>query len=150
MTSEPSSQKRLGTVLFYGIVVLLAYLVFLVFSPFLVPLAWAAVLVVVTYPAYERLAQRSGRNSAAILTTLGVTLILIVPTLLVMFAFVQQGVDAVQSIQVQVANGHFTWVNDLWLRFQNRFPDASSGDISTSLRQYGSEAAGIRRGETRQ
>lgn len=143
MTNEPSSQKRLGTLLFYGIVILLAYLVFLIFSPFLVPLAWAAVLVVVTYPAYERLARRSGRTSAALLSTLGVTLILIVPTLLVMIAFVQQGVDAVQSVQLQVASGHFTWINDLWLRFQQRFPEANSADLGTSLRQYGEEAAGF-------
>jgi predicted PurR-regulated permease PerM len=118
-------------------------MVYLVFSPFLVPLAWAAVLVVVTYPAYERLARRSGRNSAAILSTLGVTLILIVPTLFVMIAFVQQGVDAVQSVQLQVANGHFNWINDLWLRVQSRFPGASSADLGASLRQYGEQAAGF-------
>ena len=141
MTNELSSQKRLGAALFYGIVALLVYLVYLVFAPFLVPLAWAAVLVVVSYPAYEWLARRWGPVTAAIAGTLGVTLILIVPTLLVMAAFVRQGVDAVQSIQLQVANGHFTWVNDLWARIQQRFPEAGSEDLATSLRRYGELAA---------
>jgi predicted PurR-regulated permease PerM len=143
MTNELSSQKRLGAALFYGIVILLAYLVFLVFDPFLVPLAWAAVLVVVSYPAYEWLARRWGPVMAAIVSTLGVLLILIVPTLLVMVAFVRQGVGAVQSIQLQVANGHFDWVNGLWARFQDMFPDAGSEDLATSLRHYGELAAGF-------
>jgi len=51
-------QKRLGALLFYGIIILLVFGVYLVFASFLVPLAWAAVLVVVSYPVYERLARR--------------------------------------------------------------------------------------------
>jgi predicted PurR-regulated permease PerM len=141
LASELTSQKRLGAALFYGIVILLVYLVYLVLAPFLVPLAWAAVLVVVSYPAYEWLARRWGPARAAIVCTLGVTLILIVPTLLMMAAFVQQGVDAVQSIQLQVANGHFTWVNDAWARIQQRFPEAGSENLPTSLRRYGELAA---------
>ncbi len=141
MTNELSSQKRLGAALFYGIVALLVYLAYLVFAPFLVALAWAAVLVVVSYPAYEWLARRWGPVTAAVAGTLGVTLILIVPTLLVMAAFVRQGVDAVQSIQLQVANGHFTWVNDFWARVQQHFPEAGSDDLATSLRRYAGLAA---------
>ena len=72
MTNEQSSQKRLGAALFYGIVILLMYLTYLVFAPFLVPLAWAAVLVVVSYPAYEWLARRWGPVMAAIVSTLAV------------------------------------------------------------------------------
>jgi predicted PurR-regulated permease PerM len=141
LTNELRSQKRLGAALFYGIVALLVYLAYLIFAPFLVSLAWAAVLVVVSYPAYEWLARRCGPTTAAVAATLAVTLILIVPTLLVMAAFVRQGVDAVQSIQLQVANGHFTWVNQLWARFQQRFPEAGSDDLATSLRRYAGMAA---------
>ncbi len=141
MTNEQTSQKRLGAALFYGIVILLVYLVYLVFAPFLVSLAWAAVLVVVSYPAYEWLARRWGPVTAAVVSTLAVTLVLIVPTLLVMAAFVRQGVDAVQSIQVQVASGHFEWVNHLWARIQLHFPEAGSDDLATSLRRYAGLAA---------
>ena len=42
-------------------------------------------------------------------------MILIVPALIVMAAFVRQGVQAVQHIQAQIANGHFDWVNRVWL-----------------------------------
>lgn len=141
MTTEQSAQKRLGGALFYAIVILLAYLVYLVFAPFLVALAWAGVLVVVSYPAYERLARRWGPGTAAILSTVGVTLILIVPAMLVMIVFVRQGVDAVQSIQLQAASGHFAWVNHLWARMQQRVPELSSVELSASLRRYGEQAA---------
>ena len=70
LTAELSTQKRLGNALFYGIAILLAYLVYLIFEPFLVPLAWAVVLVVVSYPVYERLAQRWKPTAAAAATTL--------------------------------------------------------------------------------
>src|ERR1700680_69005 len=92
--ADLNTQRRLGTALFYGIVILLVYLVFLIFAPFLVALAWAGVLVVVSYPVFERFAGRWGRTKAAVVSTIGVTLILIVPTLFVMVAFVRQGVGA--------------------------------------------------------
>jgi predicted PurR-regulated permease PerM len=139
--AEVSSQKRLGTALFYGIVVVLAYLVYLVFAPFLVPLAWAAVLVVVSYPVYAQLSRRWGSTGAALATTAGVTLILIVPTLLAMAAFVRQAVDAVQSIQVSVAAGHYSWIGNLWLRLQQRYPSVIPSDFSDVLHRYAEEAA---------
>ncbi len=141
MTTETTAHKRLGSVLFFGIVILLVYLVYLVFSPFLVPLAWAGVLVVVSYPAYERVAARLGTNTGAVTTTAAMTLILIVPSLFVMIAFVRQGVSAAQSIQFEVALGHFAWLNALWLKIQQRFPAANASDFSESLRHYGELAA---------
>ena len=142
MTSEPNSQKRLGVALFYGIVIVLAYSAYLVFEPLLPALAWAAVLVVFCYPVYARLARRCGRTRAAIISTAGVTLIMIVPTLLVMAAFVHEGVGAARSLQNQIAIGHFRWVNDLWMRIQQRFPQANSADLATLLHRYAEQVAG--------
>lgn len=141
MAFEPISQKRLGSALFYGIVVVLAYLAFLVFEPFLAALAWAVVLVVVSYPAYAWLARRWKPTVAALVCTAGVTLVLIVPTLLMMGAFIRQGVGAAQTIQQEVANGHFTWVNDLWIRMQHRFPEASPTDLATLLHRFADQVA---------
>jgi predicted PurR-regulated permease PerM len=141
LAAEASSQKRLGTALFYGIVILLGYLVYLVFAPFLVALAWAAVLVVVSYSVYEKLARRWGPTRAALGTTTGVTLVLIVPILFVMAAFVRQAVDAVQSIQVGVAAGHYSWISNLWARLQARYPDVIPSDLTAVLHQYAEAAA---------
>ncbi len=141
MTVELTTQKRLGTALFYGILVVLAYLVFLVFEPFLAPLAWAVVLVVVSYPVYARLARKWNPTLAATASTVGVILILIVPALLVTGAFIHQGVEAVQEVQQQIQSGHFSWVNDLWLRVQARFPDANPGNLTTVIHRYADAGA---------
>jgi predicted PurR-regulated permease PerM len=141
LNAEQTTQKRLGTVLFYSIVAILAYFVFLVFQPFLPPLAWAIVIVVVSYPAYERLAPRFQPTLAALICTIGITLILIVPALLGMAAFVHQGVQAVQTLQLQIQNGHFDWMNRVWLDLQSRFPDNDSTSLSTLLSRYADQAA---------
>lgn len=141
MPAESSSQKKIGTALFYGIVALLAYFCYLIFEPFLVALAWAAILVIVSYPAYELLARRWGRNAAALSATAAVTLILIVPTLLVMVAFVRQAVVAVQSIQLGVQAGHYLWISHLWTRIQERFPNAIPANITALLHEYAERAA---------
>jgi len=79
--------ERFGDVLFYGMILLLVYLVYRIFEPFLMPLGWAAVFAVIFYSLNKRLEQRWGRNLSAALSTAGVTLILIVPALLLMTLF---------------------------------------------------------------
>jgi predicted PurR-regulated permease PerM len=142
LSVEQTTQKRLGTVLFYGIVVALVYFVFLVFEPFLPALAWAVVIVVVSYPAYRRLRARFRPTAAALICTVGVTVILIVPTLLVMAAFVHQGVEAVQTLQQQIQSGHFDWVNRLWLELEGKFQSSNVTSLGTILSRYAEEAAG--------
>src|SRR5271170_339296 len=73
-----TTSDRLATVLSYGALLLLGYLVFRIFEPFLVPLAWSAVLAIFFYPLYERLASRMGPGRAALVSTLAVTFLLIV------------------------------------------------------------------------
>ena len=44
--SDATSEKRVGAVLFYAVLAVLGYYVYLIFEPFLAPLAWAGILVV--------------------------------------------------------------------------------------------------------
>ncbi len=145
---EASAGDRLTTVLFYGVVLLLAYLVFRVFEPFLVPLGWAVVLVVVFYPWHARLESRWGRTTAAAISTLGVTLILIVPTLLLMTLFVRQGFEAARDIEHRMAQGQLPWVNQAWEwirhQVQRGGPMAQEGgpaDLPTVVRQSAERVA---------
>ena len=138
---ETNSGERLSTVLFYGVVLLLAYLVFRVFEPFLVPLGWAGVLVVVFHPWHARLEKRWGRTPAAASSTLGVTLILIVPTLLVMTLFVRDGLRALHGVQRAVAEGQFPWVNHAWEWIGRRAPGGSAADLPTLVRQSAERVA---------
>lgn len=141
LAPETNSQKVLGAAFFYGIIVLLAYLVYIVFAPFLVSLAWAVVLVVVSYPVYSRLSAKWGPTGAALAATAGVTLILIIPTLFVLFAFVREAVNAAQSFQIGVETGRYPWIAALWVKLQHRYPNIVPSDFSGLLHQYAEKLA---------
>jgi len=136
VTTEQSVKKRLDDLLFYGIVVVLAYLVFLILQPFLMPLAWAVVAVVVSYGAYERLARNMGPRTAALVSTVGIAVILVAPAILLISGFVRQGVEAARAIQNGIAQGHFAWVNRLWDDIQQRLPEGGTTDLSTTVNHY--------------
>jgi len=141
LISEVSSQKLLGTVFFYAIIALLAYLAYIIFAPFLVSLAWAVVLVVVSYPVYERLSERWGRSWASLAATTGVTLILIVPTVLLIYAFLREAVSAAQSLLTTVHAGGYTWLGNMWMRLEHKFPSIIPADLSETLGHYAELAA---------
>ena len=95
-----STSDQVTTVLSYGALLLLGYLVYEIAEPFLVPLAWSAVLAIFFYPLYEQLLKKFHPTPAAALGTLGVTLLLIVPALIVLFYTTKQAVDAGSRAQV--------------------------------------------------
>ena len=139
----PDSQTRLGAALFYGVVALLAYLVYLIFEPFLEPLAWAAVLAVVFFPVQEQLEKRWGKTWAATANTTFITLLVVIPAIFAASSFVRQGVQAGRSIEVGLSSGHFAKLNDAWLWIQHRFPSQSPADLANLLRGWANRIASI-------
>jgi predicted PurR-regulated permease PerM len=135
--TESTARQRVGALLYYGIVILLVYLLYLIFAPFLVPLAWAAVIVIVTYPAYEWTARRWNPTLAALVTTVAVTAIVIVPLVFVMIAFVKQGMSAVQTLNVKVSTASSaTWLNHVWSRLQAHVPGMDLSSFDASVHSY--------------
>jgi len=65
--------------LFYVLVLVAVYLSFLILGPFLVPLAWAAVLAMTFHRLHVLLAVRIGPNRAALVTTLVAALLIVAP-----------------------------------------------------------------------
>jgi predicted PurR-regulated permease PerM len=112
-----NADNRFSNVLFYGVVLCLAYLVFRVFEPFLVPLGWAAVFGVIFYSLNKRFERKWGSTRSAVSVTLGVTLILIVPALLLTAMFVREGIAAALDIQTAMAGGQYGWFGNVrgWL-----------------------------------
>lgn len=143
MAVDSSRQDRLRIVLFYVIAVLLGYLAYRIFEPFLVPLIWAAVLVVVTYGAHRRLTPRFGPNTAALISTIAVTLILVVPMLFVLSSFVREAVSAIQSVRLGFELGQYSWAERLWTRIQGRFPSLIPPDLGVALHNYAEQGAGF-------
>jgi predicted PurR-regulated permease PerM len=117
-----NADTRFSNVLFYGVVLSLAYLVFRVFEPFLTPLGWAAVFGVIFYSLNKRFERKWGRTQSAVLTTLGVTLILIVPVLLFAALFVREGIAAALNIQAAMAGGGYKWFARDWEWLASHIP----------------------------
>lgn len=103
--SPQSERERVTDLLFYAAVILLAYLVYRLFDPFLVPLCWAAILVVCFYPMHARFERKWNPIQAAALSTAIVTLTLIVPGLLVTTAFVREATKAIGDFITAVESG---------------------------------------------
>lgn len=89
-----------------ALIALLVYLTYQVFAPFLSALAWGMVLTIIFYPVHARILQRLGRpNLSALISTLLLTFIIIVPALVVGAAFTRQAVQAARQIQADRAQG---------------------------------------------
>src|SRR3984893_11681786 len=143
-----TTSDRLTNVLSYGALLLLGYVVYLIFEPFLVPLTWSAVLAIFFYPVHERLAKRLKPNYAAMLSTLGVTLLLIVPTLIVLSYTAKQAIDATARLQTALMNPERELPAEAvsWVRAQ--LPAAwKSTDFSGPLRQGAEKIAGFLAGK---
>lgn len=100
-----STSDRLTTVLSYGALVVLGYLVFLIVAPFAVPLAWSAVSAIFFYPVFERLEKRFTPTQAALICTGGVTLLLILPVLFVLLYAAREAIDASARVRTFLGEG---------------------------------------------
>jgi predicted PurR-regulated permease PerM len=100
-----TTSDRLTTVLSYGALLLLGYLVFLIVGPFAIPLAWSAILAIFFYPIYKRLEKRSSATSAALICTTGVTFLLIVPVLLVLAYAAREALDTSSFFRQTLSSG---------------------------------------------
>jgi predicted PurR-regulated permease PerM len=132
-----ASQERLNTILLYAMVLLLGYLVYLIFMPFLVPIGWAGILAVLLHPWHSKLTRRMGKTRAAAFSTAGVTFLFIVPTLALATLFVREAVQAALNMQQAFARGEMPWVNNAWAWLAVHSPGGSGRDLSTLLNQAG-------------
>jgi predicted PurR-regulated permease PerM len=94
-----TTSDRLTTVLSYGALLLLGYFVFRIAEPFLIPLAWSAVLAIFFAPIHARIENRLRPTQAAFVSTTAVTLLLIVPAILVLVFATRQAIEATTKIQ---------------------------------------------------
>src|SRR5882762_1667662 len=120
MTNNPApsanatTSDRLTTLLSYGVLLLLIYLVFRIYEPFLAALGWAAILVIFFYPMHQRLARKFSARNAAVLSTLAVTILLIVPAILLTMLFVREAVSISRGVQHSIVEQHAPMVAKKW------------------------------------
>ena len=142
MSAAPA-RERIATLLFYGTVLLLAYLLYLLFEPFLTPLAWAAILAAFFYAPYRRLERRVGQSWAAAISTVAVTIVIIVPVILVTTAFVEEATVAVRSVDLSVQTEGFSRLQRIWTRVQASRLGANLGNLEDLVKQGTASVAGF-------
>jgi predicted PurR-regulated permease PerM len=102
-------------VLFIGILIASSYWVL---RPFLMPLIWAAVIVIATWPAFERLKGRlRGRNGLAVtVMALAMLMVIIVPitfAVVTIIGSVQGMSDQVKSLSAMALSAPPAWVSSI-------------------------------------
>jgi predicted PurR-regulated permease PerM len=141
--AETIERQRVAALMFYGAVLLLAYLVFRLFEPFLRPLGWAAVLVIFFYPVHGRFERRWGRTPAAWLSTLLVSVVLIVPAIAIGYVVASEAPAAVAAIQRGLASGRLDLVQDAWVGLQQRIFGEIRFNLTDLVGDLAGRAAGV-------
>jgi predicted PurR-regulated permease PerM len=136
-------RDRVTTVFFYGIVALLGYLFFRIVSPFLAPLGWAMVLAIFVYPWHEKLVPRYGNASAAAISTLVVTLLIVVPGLVIFTGFAQESRAALSAVDKDALAGRLALVEGMWDRVRVVIPGAEALDLGTMIGDVITKAGGF-------
>jgi len=94
-------RKVIAPVVACALLALLAWLVYTVFSPFLVGIGWGATIAVVTFPGYVRLCRLLGgrRIPAATFMVLGIFILLVGPAVSLMADLSQQAADIYPKLE---------------------------------------------------
>jgi predicted PurR-regulated permease PerM len=145
--SPQSERERVTDLLFYAAVLLLVYLVYRLFAPFLVPLCWAAILVVCFHPMYARFARKWSPTRAAALSTAIVTLTLVVPGLLVTTAFVREATNTIADFISAVESGRMTRLEQIGRWVETNILGHPPTNLPNLLREIASLSTGTVAGQ---
>jgi predicted PurR-regulated permease PerM len=128
---RPTDTGEMSAALTWAGLAVIAYLLYLVVQPFLVPLGWACVLAVLVYPAHAKVAVRFGPTRAAALSTLVAALVLIIPAIAVSNAFAREMVEIAQWLQATFKGAGASGIEQQWRQLLARVPYVSQIDVGS-------------------
>ena len=138
------ARQRSTTLLFYGCVLLLGYLLYLLFEPFLRPLAWAAIFAAFFHSRHKQFEARFGKSAAASISTLGVTLIIVVPFVLIVMAFIDEATQTLGSIDLAAGGSRgLERMQRAWGWLQRQRFGRDIPDLEIVLKMGASRIAGL-------
>ena len=145
--TRPEDSQRIANLVFYSVVLLIAYLGYQIVQPFLIEIAWALVLAICLAPAQTRVSRRIGWLRAAALLTVLVLLLLFLPAIAAVTALVRQGPAVVDYIHGQLNDrggpmGLFHLVWD-WLQQRLPFLPAEEDIVARASASLGGFAGGF-------
>ncbi len=138
------ARQRSTTLLFYGCVLLLGYLLYQIFEPFLSPLAWAAIFAAFFHSRHKQLETRFGKTAAASISTGGVALIIVVPFVLIVMAFIEEATQTLGSIDMAAGGSRgLDHVQRAWSWLQRQRFGRDIPNLDVVLKMVASRAAGL-------
>ena len=142
-STNTTTSDRLTTVLSYGVLLLLIYLVFRIYEPFLAALGWAAILAIFFYPMHHWIAQRFSPNKAAVLSALTVTFLLIVPAIFVTSLFIREAFAVSRNVQHTLLVQQAPLLAKTWAWIAHHVPGLDpNADVFDTLEQGVQRQAG--------
>jgi predicted PurR-regulated permease PerM len=123
MKRRPES-GRLAHAVFYGTVLLVAWIMWKVVQPFVLEIGWAVVLAICLNPIRMRVEPRLGRTKTALSLVLGVLVLVVVPVVFVGHTLYDSGGSGVQYVQrkLEEAGGAGGLFHRLWEWVNTRAP----------------------------
>lgn len=129
------TRDRLFAAFFFAVFLFLIYQLYLCFAPFAAPLVLAGVVVLTFYPLTERVVKIlwGSRTLGALAMLLGVTALVLVPTVFLLSLLVSEATETYQGVQ-QLAEetgrsplaASGSWLAATWQGLAERFPILSS------------------------
>jgi len=103
------NQNWLVTVFFFVLLLVILYVAYLIFSPFLQAVAWAAILAMIVYPVYEWLLKiLKGRATlASLILTVLIIFLIVVPAMRVSVFLSQETVELAKTMRSSVGSTQF-------------------------------------------
>ncbi|MBS1839989.1 MAG: AI-2E family transporter [Acidobacteria bacterium] len=142
VAAKTTTSDRLTTVLSYGALLLLGYCVYRIVEPFFVPLAWSAVFAIFFTPLHERIAKKLKPTPSALVSTVGVTFLLVVPSLALGTYTARQAMDATTKAQAVLTHPDTTAMDRVEAWLKSKFPASMQDvDFSEQFRQGAEKAA---------
>lgn len=140
--SRLAATAHLAPVLAWGGIAVLAYSVYRILEPFLIPIGWATVLAVMCYPLHARLVTRWGAGRAAGLTVTGAALVILVPGVALTAAFAREMLDLAAHLQTSLSTPAASHWQVSWGRLAASVPFVQADDLASAVADALRSAAG--------
>jgi len=139
---RPGSE-RFSELLFHGILILVGYLAYKVTSPFLGPLAWAAIFALTLSPLHVRFALRFGNARAALLTTLITAVLIVGPIVTILSMLANEMPDVANFAQRLPTEATPERIRTIWDSIRQRVPVNLPEDPTQLISQGAQAVAGF-------
>ena len=129
-----TAKDRFSQLLFYILLIVMGYLVYQVLSPFLAPLAWAAVFAMMFQGVHAELSSRIGPNRSALVTTLMTAVLIVAPAVLLVSVLAREVPQVIAYVQ-QASLSAPDQIERIWQVVRARVPMPLPEDPTALLRE---------------